>query len=64
MDYGTLQGIITLVVMLVFIGIFAWAYSSRRKDKFDEAANLVFSDEKSAQMKNNKDSGEQKNVNE
>ncbi|WP_299495372.1 cbb3-type cytochrome c oxidase subunit 3 [uncultured Shewanella sp.] len=45
MDYGTLQGIITLVVMLTFVGIFAWAYSSRQKASFDDAANLVFSDE-------------------
>ncbi|NRD74068.1 cbb3-type cytochrome c oxidase subunit 3 [Shewanella sp. VB17] len=55
MDYGTIQGIITLVVMLTFIGIFAWAYSSRRKDQFDEAANLVFSDDE-----DNKGSGENK----
>ena len=31
--------------MLTFVGIFAWAYSSRRQKSFDEAANLVFSDE-------------------
>ncbi|WP_299005275.1 cbb3-type cytochrome c oxidase subunit 3 [uncultured Shewanella sp.] len=45
MDYGTLQGIITLVVLLTFVGIFAWAYSSHQKAAFDDAANLVFSDE-------------------
>jgi len=45
MDYGTLQGILTIIVMLTFVGIFAWAYSSRRQKSFDEAANLVFSDE-------------------
>ncbi|QSX31665.1 MULTISPECIES: cbb3-type cytochrome oxidase subunit 3 [Shewanella] len=56
MDYGTLQGIVTIVVMLTFVGIFAWAYSSRRKKQFDEAANLVFSDEETKSMK---DSGEQ-----
>lgn len=57
MDYGTLQGIITIVVMLTFVGIFAWAYSSRRRKQFDEAANLIFSDEEKQVMK---DSGEQK----
>ena len=31
MDYGTLQGILTIIVMLTFVGIFAWAYSSRRQ---------------------------------
>ncbi|WP_133406777.1 cbb3-type cytochrome oxidase subunit 3 [Parashewanella tropica] len=60
MDYGTLQGILTIIVMIVFIGIFAWAYSSRQKKNFDEAANLVFSDEESSKKENNKDSGEQK----
>ncbi|GGI75447.1 cytochrome oxidase [Shewanella hanedai] len=55
MDYGTIQGIITIVVMFTFIGIFAWAYSSRRKDQFDEAANLVFSEDEL-----NKGSGEHK----
>lgn len=55
MDYGTIQGIITVVVMITFVGIFAWAYSSRRKKQFDEAANLIFSDDEL-----NKNSGEQK----
>ncbi|MGI2261567.1 cbb3-type cytochrome oxidase subunit 3 [Shewanella sp. GXUN23E] len=57
MDYGTLQGIITIVVMLTFVGIFAWAYSGRRKKQFDEAANLVFADDENQALK---DSGEQK----
>ncbi|MCL1125987.1 cbb3-type cytochrome oxidase subunit 3 [Shewanella surugensis] len=52
MDYGTLQGIITLIVMLTFVGIFAWAYSSRQKASFDDAANLVFSDEESVSETN------------
>ncbi|MCL1048278.1 cbb3-type cytochrome c oxidase subunit 3 [Shewanella abyssi] len=58
MDYGTLRGIITIVVMVTFIGIFAWAYSSSRKKQFDEAANLVFSDDEQNLV--SKDSGEQK----
>lgn len=58
MDYGTLRGIITIVVMVTFIGIFAWAYSSRRKKQFDEAANLVFSDDENIEV--SKDSGEKK----
>ena len=57
MDYGTLHGIITIIVMLTFVGIFAWAYSSRRKKQFDEAANLVFADDENQELK---DSGEQK----
>jgi len=45
MDYGTYQGIYTLVLMAIFISIIAWAYSKRRRDSFNEAANLVFADE-------------------
>lgn len=58
MDYGTFQGILTIIVMLTFIGIFAWAYSSRRQKAFDEAANLIFSDEEIDKISN--DSGENK----
>ncbi len=58
MDYGTLRGVITIVVMVTFVGIFAWAYSSSRKKQFDDAANLVFSDEKPATASN--DSGDKK----
>ena len=58
MDYGTLQGILTIIVMLTFVGIFAWAYSSRRQKSFDEAANLVFSDEEVNKV--SKDPGENK----
>jgi cytochrome c oxidase cbb3-type subunit 4 len=32
-------------VFIAFIGLVLWAYSSRRKENFDEAANLPFADE-------------------
>ena len=32
-------------LFVVFIGIVLWAYSSRRKKDFDEAARLPFADE-------------------
>ena len=44
MDIGTLRGIGTAVVFIAFIGVVLWAYSSRRKDSFDEAANLPFAE--------------------
>lgn len=47
MDMNTLRGIATIVVMTAFIGICIWAYSSKRKTDFDEAANLPFADEDS-----------------
>ena len=45
MDIGTLRGIGTFVVFVAFIGVVLWAYSSKRKSSFDEAANLPFADE-------------------
>ena len=45
MDIGTVRGLITLVLMLAFIGLVAWAYSARRKPDFDEAARMPFDEE-------------------
>ncbi|MBU3054844.1 cbb3-type cytochrome oxidase subunit 3 [Pseudomonas indica] len=45
LDIGTLRGLGTALVMLAFIGVTVWAYSSKRKAAFDEAANLPFADD-------------------
>jgi cytochrome c oxidase cbb3-type subunit 4 len=45
MDINTLRGISTILVMIAFIGICLWAYSSSRKDRFEEDANLPFQDD-------------------
>lgn len=45
MDINDLRGFSTVLVMIAFIGIFAWAYSGKRKKGFDEAANLPFADD-------------------
>ncbi len=42
MDIGTIRGLITLLLMLAFIGLVFWAYSRRRKADFDEMAQLPF----------------------
>jgi len=46
MDYGTYRGILTLVILVLFIVIVVWAYSKRSKNRFDDAANAIFEDEK------------------
>lgn len=38
MDAGILRGIFTVILLALFIGIWAWAWSSRRRMVFDEAA--------------------------
>lgn len=45
MDLPTLRGLSTLLLMLTFIGIVVWAWSSKRKKDFDEAARLPLDDE-------------------
>jgi cytochrome c oxidase cbb3-type subunit 4 len=40
MDIDTFRGLVTLVVMLAFIGIWIWAWSRRRHKDFDRMASL------------------------
>ncbi len=45
MDINTLRGILTALALIAFIGVWVWAWSSKRKSAFEEAANLPFADE-------------------
>ena len=45
MTFTLFQSIWTIVVMITFLGIVAWAFSSKRKSAFDEAARLPFEDD-------------------
>jgi len=45
MDINTLRGLATLFVLIAFISICLWAYSSKRKKDFSEAAQLPFADD-------------------
>ena len=45
MDLNTIRTVGTVVALVMFSAIVWWAYSARRKDAFDEAANLPFADE-------------------
>ncbi|QTD44225.1 cbb3-type cytochrome oxidase subunit 3 [Ottowia testudinis] len=42
MDINLLRSIVTVAAFVVFIGIVVWAWSSRNKQRFDEAAQLPF----------------------
>ena len=48
MDFTLIQSLWSIVVLVTFLGIVFWAYSSKRKTAFDEAANLPFDDEPDA----------------
>jgi cytochrome c oxidase cbb3-type subunit 4 len=45
MDINDLRGLSTAFLMVTFLGLCIWAYSSKRKKTFDDAANLPFADE-------------------
>jgi len=48
MDINDLRSIFTVLVVIMFAGIVVWAYSSKRKDSFDEAARLALDDDDTA----------------
>lgn len=56
MTFTLFQSIWSIVVMITFLGIVFWAFSSHRKSAFDEAARLPFED--SQVTDNNKTSSE------
>jgi cytochrome c oxidase cbb3-type subunit 4 len=61
MDQGIVGSIFTVIVFVAFAGVCYWAFSSRNKKSFDEAANLVFDDENKANA--NADDEKKQNLN-
>ncbi|MDO3381859.1 cbb3-type cytochrome oxidase subunit 3 [Gilvimarinus algae] len=51
MDKGTLGAISTVLVAIAFAGVCWWAFSPKRKKRFDDAANLPFADEPDSDTK-------------
>jgi len=50
MDLTSVRAVLTVVMLVVFVGIVMWAYSSRRKQEFDEAARSVLDDDAAPAM--------------
>ena len=46
MDINTLRALSIVLVALAFIGVCWWAFSPKRKKRFEDAAQLPFADEK------------------
>ena len=42
MDINDLRTLVTVLSFVVFAAIVTWAYSSRQRERFKEAANLPF----------------------
>ncbi|HRK37495.1 MAG TPA: cbb3-type cytochrome c oxidase subunit 3 [Burkholderiaceae bacterium] len=45
MDVNDLRSVVTVVSLLTFVGIVAWAWSRRNQSAFDEAAQLPFKED-------------------
>jgi cytochrome c oxidase cbb3-type subunit 4 len=48
MDVNDMRVVVMLLGLVLFLGIWGWAWSSRRRAAFDEAAQLPFIDDESA----------------
>ena len=55
MDSSMIQSVWTLVVLVLFVGIVIWAWSSKRKQDFDEAANIPFHEDEMPTEKTSKE---------
>lgn len=55
MDFGLAQGIWTIIVLVVFVGIVIWAWSGKRKKYFDEAARIPFDEDRHKEEKGHDD---------
>ena len=63
MDYGTLRGLIALLILALFIIIVVWSYSKKQKGAFDEAANSIFEEDKEKTKLNSMNSKEETDKN-
>lgn len=52
MDLNTLRSIVTVLLLVVFIGIVWWAFSRRNKKRFEQDALLPFEGEEPSKGKN------------
>jgi len=52
MDLNDFRAWFTVVMFVIFIGIFWWAWSGRSKQRFAEAANLPFEEPEHPRVEN------------
>ncbi len=53
MDMGVIRGLITAILVILFLGIWAWSWSKRRRKDFDAAAQLPLEDDSHPPAKGN-----------
>ena len=45
MNWATIMGVVTGVMLLAYLGVVVWAYRKDRRDDFEEASRYPFFDE-------------------
>lgn len=45
MDIGTLRGLLTLAIFILFLGLWAWSWSRKRKPEYDAAAQMPLAED-------------------
>ena len=45
MDYGTLRGLVALLILALFVIIVMWSYSKKRSAGFVDIANSIFEED-------------------
>ena len=63
MDINTFRALSTVLVAIAFMGICWWAFSPKRREKFRQASELPFADEKKNVGKNTEEASSQKQSN-
>lgn len=51
----SINGLMTLLLIILFLGICAWAWSSKNKEKFDRMAHLPLEDTTDSLTENHND---------
>ena len=63
MDINVIRGLGTVFALIAFLGIVAWAYSTRRKDRFEDDGMIPFKeDDDLAESESAENRAEQKNT--
>ncbi len=45
MDFATFNGLYTLFLIIIFVGLILWVFSKKHKKTFDQIANSIFDED-------------------
>jgi cytochrome c oxidase cbb3-type subunit 4 len=57
MDINIIRGVLTIVLIIAFLGLVVWAWSSKRKDSFDKLSRMPLEEDDGQAPDNDSRSG-------